>query len=239
MSDQEKKGEAPKLPQLFSPDGKPLKVLSTSLGIALLANALYSAGTPGSASADTAVSSASPTASGAAASEAPVLAEWSSEEVKAYFDPSVDWNIPLTEEELKEPPATEAAAGVSGGGTGGSGGSGGGTTVIHTSSGFGWDDLLLYHMIMGNGNTYSSGAYYGGRTAYDASTGQVYKPRSYGSEAFQNKPVVGSAVRPKTSSSSGSITRRSTSSSAGGIGGKSSGFSSSSSSKSSGGGFGG
>ena len=225
--------DAPPL-QLLAPDGKPLKVLSTSLGIALLANALYSAGAPGTASA--AGDAASPTASASASASAPgqpagpALVEWSNDEVKAYFDPSVDWNIPLPDEQAEQ--------GSGDGGSGGTGGSGGETVVIHDgASGFGWDDLLLYHLIFNRGGSYSSSAYYRNHPAY-TSGGQTYKPRSYGQDTFQNKPVVGSSVRPKTSSSSGSITRRSTSSSAGGIGGKSSGFSSSGSSKSSGG-FGG
>lgn len=242
MDEQKEKKSGPAKPlPLLAADGKPLKVLSTSLGIALLANALYAAGASHPAAAETGAPDASPTASGSGAAAAgPVLAEWSTEAVKAYFDPSVDWNLPLVGEEEDEPAAAGGtAAGNSGGdGSGGSGGSGGGTTIVHTSSGFGWDDLMLYHLIFNRGGSYSSGAYYGSHAAYDARSGQAYKPRSYDSEAFQNKPVVGSAVRPKTSASSGSITRRSTSSSPGGIGGKSSGFSSSGSSHSLGG-FGG
>jgi len=241
MSPREKRrkdAEPPQL-QLLAPDGKPLKVLSTSLGIALLANALYSAGAPRTASAaddapvPAAEASASATSSASASAQAtgPVLVEWSNDDVKAYFDPSVDWNIPLPDDEA------EQASGAEGTGGSGDGGSGG-TVVVHDgSSGFGWDDLLLYHLIMGRGGSYSSSAYYGSHTAY-TSGGQAYKPRSYGQDTFQNKPVVGSSVRPKTSNSSGSVTRRSTSSSSGGIGGKSSGFSSSGSSHSSGG-FGG
>ncbi|MBB6731816.1 hypothetical protein [Cohnella zeiphila] len=243
MSPREKRrkdAERPQL-QLLAPDGKPLKALSTSLGIALLANALYSAGTPRTASAADdapvpaagASASATSSASASARPAGPVLVEWSNDEVKAYFDPSVDWNIPLPDDDAEQATSagTEGTGGSAGGGTGG-------TVIVRDGySGFGWDDLLLYHLIMGRGGSYSSSAYYGSHAAY-TSGGQAYKPRSFGQDAFRNKPVVGSSVRPKTSNSGGSITRRSTSSSAGGIGGKSSGFSSSGSGKSSGG-FGG
>ena len=234
MNEREPKNGPPLPARLFSPDGKPLKVLSTSLGIALLANVLVSAGPSNSAAAETSTPSPSASASSAAAA-APVLTEWSTEAVKAYFDPSIDWNIPLPGDEAQEEDdeSTETT-----GAAGGSGGGGGGTTIVHTSSGFGWDDLLLYHLIFNRGSSYSSTTYYGSHPAYDARSGQAYKPASYDSESFRNKAVVGSTVRPKTSNTTGSITRRSTSSSPGSIGGKSSGFSSSGSSHSSGG-FGG
>ncbi|AJY73865.1 hypothetical protein [Paenibacillus beijingensis] len=257
MSPEENKNGPIKL-RLFTPEGKPLRVLSTSLGIALLANALYAAGdpqpaaaepdNPGAASSATTASSASSASSAATASSAssaasttaagPVLVEWSSEEVKAYFDPSVDWNIPLPEDEESQEDTQAGGGSAAGAASGGSGGSGGGGTIVHTSSGFGWDDLMLYHLIFNRGGSYSSGAWHNNHSAYDARSGTAYTPRSYGRDAFQNKPVVGSAVRPKTSESSGTITRRSTSSSPGGIGGRSSGFTSSGSSHSSGG-FGG
>lgn len=225
---QEENKNGPLRPRLFTPDGKPLRVLSTSLGIALLANALYATG---AASAQTGTGEAS---------SSPVLVEWSSEEVKAYFDPSVDWNIPLPGDEEPQEETDEGEGTSTGGGASGGGGSsgGGGTTVIHSSSGFGWDDLMLYHLIFNRGSSYSSSAYHAGHAAYDARTGAPYATGRYSSDTFQNKPVVGSAVRPKTSASSGTITRRSTSSSPGEIGGRSSGFTSSGSSHSSGG-FGG
>ncbi|MCC3376172.1 hypothetical protein [Cohnella sp. REN36] len=226
MTQEEDKTGGAKLPLPLAPDGKPLRVLSTSLGVALLANALYAAGTPHPASAESAQASPS------AAAETPVLTEWSSEAVKAYFDPAVDWNIPLPGEEEEEDGGADQ---------GDSGGSGGHATVVHHTyaSGFGWNDLLLYHLIFNRGGSYSSGTYYNSHPVYDAKNGTAFKPRAYGDDAFRNKAVVGSAVRPKTSDSSGSITRRSTSSSKGGIGGKSSGFGSSGSSSKSSGGFGG
>ncbi|QWU18124.1 hypothetical protein KP014_02055 [Paenibacillus sophorae] len=194
--------------------GKPARVLSTSLGIALLANALF---VPGSTA-----------ASGSSSADEPTLVSWSTEEVKAYFDKNVDWNIPYPEE-TGEAAQPTAAPGVA---------TSNGTTVINNyggyNSGFGWDDLLLYHMLFNMGSSYSPSRWYDHRPTYYGGTRTVYKPRTYDSTKFQNKPVTGSVVKPKTSTSTtGTITRRSTSSKAGGIGGTSSGLSSSSSSSSS------
>ena len=203
--------------------GKPLKVLSTSLGLALMANLFLM-----------------PTVSGETTTtdtgEAK-LVEWSSEEVKQYFDANMDWNIPIPEEKKEDGSSGEGAAA-----SGGSIGSGGGAPTIY-HNGFGWDDLLLYHLLFNNSGTYSSNGWYNRGGIYDARTNRPYQGKKFDSEAFQNKSVVGSSVRPKTTDGSGTITRRSpvnksTSSSPGGIGGKSSGFSSSSKG-SSGGGFGG
>ncbi|WP_025690461.1 hypothetical protein, partial [Paenibacillus zanthoxyli] len=148
-------------------------------------------------------------------------------EVKAYFDKNVDWNIPYPEE--KEEAQPTAAPGVA---------TSDGTTVINNyggyNSGFGWDDLLLYHMLFNSGSSYSPSRWYDHRKAYYGGTRTVYKPRTYNSTKFQNKPVTGSVVKPRTSTSTtGTITRRSTSSKAGGIGGTSSGLSSSGSRSSS------
>ncbi|MFD1953833.1 hypothetical protein ACFSL6_06455 [Paenibacillus thailandensis] len=222
--------------RFFTKDGMPLKVLSTSLGIALIAHAMGSAAPAGNVYAEAAGEAA------ASPDGAPKLVEWSTEEVKAYYDAYLDWNIPMLQEEEEEGQTTGSGS-ASGGGTalGGGTATGGGTTVIH--SGFGWDDLMLYHLIFNQGNAYSSSAWHGSHTAYDYRTGKVYKPATYSSGTFQNKPVTGSAVKPKTSNTTGSITRRSTSSSPGGIGGNSSGYTSSSSgsssSKSTGSSFGG
>ncbi|GIO66688.1 hypothetical protein VQ056_05390 [Paenibacillus sp. JTLBN-2024] len=220
MTNEQQPQDKDKYPaKLFTPDGKPVRVLSTSLGVALLANAFLLAG---------GVTADSASAAGESADE-PKLVAWSTEEVKAYFDKNVDWNIPLPEEIEKE---GEPQAGSSGGS------GSGGTTVINnygaSHSGFGWDDLLLYHFLFNSGSSYQPSTYYDNRKTYYTGTSQSYKPRSYSSGTFQNKQVVGSTVTPKTSRSTGSITRRGTSSSSGGIGGKSSGYSSSgSSSKSS------
>ncbi|RUS47194.1 hypothetical protein ELR57_11335 [Cohnella sp. AR92] len=225
------------LHKLFTKDGVPLRILSTSLGIALLANLAF---LPAGARAETA--SPTPTASAGADAEAgPKLVEWSSEAVKKYYDAAVDWNLPLpADKELDQQPVPtdEPAQGAAGGG------GSGGTTVVHTySSGFGWDDLLLYHLLFNGGGSYSSNSWSSGHRSYTYGSNTPYKPKSYSSGAFQNKTVTGSTVSPKTSNSSGSIVRRSTSSTPGGIGGKSSSVSSGSSSSSSGskssGGFGG
>ncbi|BCG61553.1 hypothetical protein [Paenibacillus sp. URB8-2] len=199
----------------FDLSGKPVRVLSTSLGIALLANALF---VPGAS-----------VASGSSSADEPTLVSWSTEEVKAYFDKNVDWNIPYPEETGKETAQPTQAPGVA---------TSNGTTIINNyggyNSGFGWDDLLLYHMLFGGGSSYSPSRWYDHRPTYYGGTRTVYKPRTYDNTKFQNKPVTGSVVKPKTSTSTtGTITRRSTSSTAGGIGGKSSGLSSSSSSSSS------
>ncbi|OKP99665.1 hypothetical protein [Paenibacillus sp. P46E] len=203
----------PVAPRLFTPDGKPIRVLSTSLGIALLANALFIPGGVGAA--------------GSSSADEPTLVSWSTEEVKAYFDKNVDWNIPYPEENAGE--VLQEGQGVV---------TSGGTTVINNyggyNSGFGWDDLLLYHMLFNSGSFYSSRGWYNSRPTYYGGTRKVYKAPSYNSGSFQNKPVPGSVVKPRTSTSStGSITRRNTSSKAGGVGGKSSGLSSGSKSSSS------
>jgi hypothetical protein len=197
----------------FTPEGKPVRVLSTSLGLALLANAMF---VPGAVN-----------ATGKSTADEPQLVSWSSEEVKAYFDKNVDWNIPYPEDNAKEAPQQGQGTVTSNG-----------TTVVNNyngyNSGFGWSDILLYHMLFNSGRNYSAGGWYKERPTYYPGTKKTYKPRSYSSGSFQNKNVPGSVVKPKTStSSSGTITRRSTSSKAGGIGGKSSGLGSSSSMKSS------
>ncbi|MEC0240964.1 hypothetical protein P4H66_14015 [Paenibacillus dokdonensis] len=197
--------------KLFTPEGKPIKVLSTSLGVALLANAFLMSGV-------TAADATNGT------TDEPKLVSWSTEEVKAYFDKNADWNIPLPEETEKEDQTQNGSSGS------------GDTTIINnygtSHSGFGWDDLLLYHFLFNSGSSYRPSTYYDNRRTYYTGTSQTYKPRSYTSSTFQNKPVVGSSVTPKTSRSTGSITRRGTSSGSGGIGGKSSGYSSSGSSSS-------
>ncbi|OZB93000.1 hypothetical protein [Paenibacillus sp. XY044] len=214
----------------FPVEGKAARVLSTSLGVALLANAFL---IPGA----TAAGASANTSGDQTAADEPILVSWSTEEVKQYFDKNTDWNIPLKEQPEEDQEGQSASAGS---------GTTGGTTVINNygsvHSGFGWDDLLLYHMLFNSGSSYSTTNYYNGRPTYYTGTSQTYKPRTYTSGTFQNKQVVGSTVRPKTSTSTGSITRRGTSSSSGSIGGKSSGFSSSSSSShssSKSGGFGG
>jgi len=198
--------------KLFTADGKPIRVLSTSLGIALLANALLIPGSPAGAT------------SGGSGDE-PQLVSWSTDEVKTYFDKNIDWNIPYpedTEETVQEDQGPVTTNG---------------TTVINNyggyHSGFGWDDLLLYHMLFNSGSFYSSRGWYNNHPSYYGGTRNRYKPPTFNSSKFQNKPVAGSVVKPRTSTSTkGSITRRGTSSKTGGIGGNSSKFGGSSGSKS-------
>lgn len=199
--------------KLFTKEGAPLRILSTSLGIALLANIAFA---PGGVSAEGTTSTTATTNS-----TGPKLVEWSTEAVKSYYDPNVDWNLPVpADKELDQ--QEEQAQAPSSGQT---------TTIVHSgSSGFGWDDLMLYHLMFNSGNAFSAGSWSSSHSSYYHGSSTPYKPKSYSSGSFQNKPVSGSNVIPKTSNSTGSITKRSTSSSPGGIGGKSSGFSSSSSS---------
>ncbi|SEM80054.1 hypothetical protein [Paenibacillus sp. OV219] len=214
--------------KLFTRDGKPLRILSTSLGLALIANAAFGAMV---------------FAEGTTGAEQPKLVEFSNEAVKQYFDPAVDWNLPMLQDENAEEQSDDTATGSGGSGgvvSGGGGGtsSSGDTIIINNGShsSFGWDDLMLYHLLFNQGSSYSTSRYYTTHSTYTSSTHQPYKPKtSYSSDSFQNKPVTGSSVRPVTSNKSGSVTRRSksTSSSPGGIGGKSSSMSSSSSSSSS------
>lgn len=199
-------------------EGIPARVLSTSLGIALLANALLLPVTGSSA------------AEGDSSADEPKLVSWSTDEVKAYFDQNADWSIPLPDADKED---EGSASGDNGSGT--DNGASGGTTVINNyggyGSGFGWDDLLLYHFLFNSGSNYSTRTWYDNHRGYYTGTSRTYTPRTFSGETFQNKQMPGSAVKPKTSTSTtGSITRRSTSSKAGGIGGKSSSLGSSSSS---------
>lgn len=235
---------------------KPMKVLSTSLGVALAANLLAAPAAVQAEGTDT-------------AAKEPKLVEWSSDAVKAFYDPKLDWNLVLPDE--KKPAAGAAPApGASGGSGGGSGGTGNQTVIVNSGGGggsgfgfgggFGWDDLLLYHLLFNSGGSYSTSSWSRQHVVYDTRTNQTYQPKSYTSDTFQNKPVANSTVRPpKTSASSGSFSSpsaskstvssgsgavssssssssasKSTSSSPGSIGGKSSGFSSSGGSSSSG-----
>lgn len=227
----EHRSEKPVKPKPLSKDNRPLRTLSTSLGIALLANAAIGP-----------VAYSAPASPSASASEPPKLVSWSSEEVKAYFDPAVDWNIPLASDEDdcvqgnadKNTQSTAVpcdASPTTGTGTTAQSGSGNGTVVVnnHYGSGLGWDDLILYHLLFNNGSSYSTSSWYNSHTTYYAGTSKPYKAKKYTADSFQSKPVVGSSVRPKSVDKSGSVTRRSSSSQPGGIGSKSSGFSGSSS----------
>jgi uncharacterized membrane protein YgcG len=209
--------------------GKPLRILSTSLGIALVANMLLMSSAYGE----------SPSPSPAVAGS-PTLVEYSSEAVKKYYDPNVDWNIPVPFDD-KGQPIAEAQAGS--GGTG-SESSSGNTTIINNGGGYGgggigWTELLLFHMIFNRGSSFSSNQWNNSRPIFSSGTNRPYQAKSFTSDTFQNKPTTGSTVRPVTSKSSGTFSTKnskSTSSTKGGIGGNSSGFSSSG--KSSGSSFG-
>lgn len=177
MSDPTKKND-PWAVKMKKPNRAP-KVLATTLGVALMANML-----------------AAPATHATTASGTPKLVEWSTEEVKKYFDAAVDWNLPATVFDKKQEQQVQP--------TGGSGGSAA-PVVIH-NSGFGWDDLLLYHMIFNSGSPYSSSRHWSGtKYAYDYRTNQPYKPQTYTPTTFQNKPVTGSTVPPKTSSGTGTF----------------------------------
>ena len=212
--------------------GKPLRILSTTLGIALVANMLLMTNAYGE----------SPSPSPALA-DSPKLVEYSSDAVKKYYDPSVDWNISVPFDDKGKP--IEAAQGNSGTATGADNSSGGNTTIINNGGGYGgggigWTDLLLFHMIFNRGSMFSSNQWNNSRPIFSSGTNRPYQAKSFTSDTFQNKPTSGSSVRPKTSKSSGTFSTKSsksTSSTKGGIGGKSSGFGSSS--KSSGSSFGG
>lgn len=184
-----------------------IKALSTSLGVALVVNLL-----------------ALPTVDGQESIQPDKvkLTEWSTEEVKEYFDAAADWNIPNPEEIKKEKVNVNKAS----------------NTLIASPQteishgGFGWDDLLLYHLIFNRGGAYNSSSWSSSNRIYHSGTSTPYKTKTFNSDSFQNRSVTNSSVRPHTSTGAGSITRRSsvsksTSSNRGGIGGRSSGFSSS------------
>jgi hypothetical protein len=227
---------------------KPLKVLSTSLGLMLAGHLLLVPALP-------AVEAAAPSASSSTAAPAnPKLVEWSSEDVKAYYNPVVDWSIPLPKLDSAAnggQPTPTPSPGTSGSGS---------TTIINNNNsghsggfgfggGFGWDDLLLYHMIFNMGSPYSSSSWVGSRPSYDYRTNQPYTPPASTNRSFANQPAAdmttprtnsrtgsfstnksssGSVSSSQSSSSSSASSSKSTSTSSGSIGGTSSGFSSSS-----------
>jgi hypothetical protein len=215
--------------ELWTYKGKPLRILSTSLGLVLVANMLFAPAVYGE--------TASPTPSTSAANQ-PKLTEWSSEAVKKYYDPNVDWNIPLPVEDKKGQSNTSGSTNTNTNGNSNS------TVIVNNGGGgfgggIGFTELLLFHMMFNRGGYYSSSQWYDRRPVFDPGTSRPYQAKSFNSDTFQNRPTAGSTVRPSTSQKSGtfstnsSSSSKSTSSSKGSIGGNSSGFSSSS--KSSGG----
>lgn len=216
---------------------RPLKVLSASLGVILIGQMLLLSAH--------AAESPSP---GAGSSK---LVEWSSEDVKAYYDPSVDWSLPVPVEKSTTSPSPSQAPAA------------GGTAPIIVNqvsggSGFGWDDLLLYHLIFNTVSPYSSNNWGSSHRSYYYRSNTPYVTKTYQPSTFSNKSTTktpttssgtGTFTSNKSSSgnttgtsssvnssgtTSGGTTSKSTSTSSGSIGGKSSGFSSSSSSSSGG-----
>ena len=210
---------------------RPLKVLSTSIGIVLVSHMLLLSAH--------AAESPNPSAAGAGSSK---LVEWSSEDVKAYYDPSVDWSLPvpvLSDNKTTSPsPSPTPVAG------GSSTGSGGSTTSIIVNQvtgggGFGWDDLLLYHLIFNTVSPYSSSSWGSNHRSYHYRSNTPYVTKTYQPNSFSNRsttktPTTSSGTGTFTSNNKSSSSTKSTSTSSGSIGGKSSGFSSSSSSSSGG-----
>jgi hypothetical protein len=227
---------------------KPLKVLSASLGILLASQMLL---VP-QGTAETTSSSSTPAST-------PTLVEWSSEGVKAYYDGAIDWSLPLLADKGAASPSPSPTPSSS------SSGSGGAQAPIivnnHVSGGgFGWDDLLLYHLIFNGGSPYSSSNWVSNHTSYHYRSNTPYVTKTYQGNSFTNRSTTktpttssgtGSFMTNKSSSStttgsssgstSGTISSsgstsssssKSTSTSSGSIGGKSSGFSSSSGSSS-------
>jgi hypothetical protein len=229
---------------------RPLKVLSASLGIMLVGHLLllptYAAESP------------NPNTAGAGSSK---LVEWSSDEVKAYFDPVVDWSLPVPAEKKTTSP-TPSPTPAAGSGSTGSGGSSVAPIIVNQvsgGSGFGWDDLLLYHLIFNSVSPYSSSNWGNNHRSYYYRSNTPYVTKTYQPSTFSNRSTTkapttssgtGTFTTNKSSSSSKSGTTgsvsgsgtssgttsssKSTSTSSGSIGGKSSGFSSSSSSSSGG-----
>lgn len=171
---------------------KPLRVLNTSLGVVLAANlmllpAVYAESKAGE----------------------PKIIEWSNEDVKTYFDPSADWNIPLPDQ-LDKPGATPTPTPSAGVGTGGTGAGVGSAAPIVYNNGLDWTDLMLYHLIFNSGGSYSSSGWSSSRPSYDYRTKKPYSVPTYDSTKFQNKPTANSTVKPKTSKTTGAFNSKST-----------------------------
>ncbi|MFD7524156.1 hypothetical protein [Paenibacillus chitinolyticus] len=171
---------------------KPLRVLNTSLGVVLAANLLLV-----------------PAVYAESKAAEPKIIEWSNEDVKTYFDPSADWNIPLPEQ-LDKPGATPTPTPSAGVGTGGTGAGAGATAPIVYNNGLDWTDLMLYHLIFNSGGSYSSSGWSSSRPSYDYRTKKPYSVPTYDSTKFQNKQTANSTVKPKTSNTTGAFNSKST-----------------------------
>lgn len=221
---------------------RPLKVLSTSLSLILLGQMLLG----------TAQAAETPSANAGSSK----LVEWSNEDVKAYYDPQVDWSLPIPPDKGLVAPSPTATPSTTGGSTA--------PIIVNQVSGggFGWDDLLLYHLIFNTVSPYSSSSWGNNHRSYYYRSNTPYVNKTYQPSSFTNRSTT---KTPTTSSGSGTFTSnsnkssttksgttgssvsgsntsgstsssgsKSTSTSTGSIGGKSSGFSSSSSSSSGG-----
>ncbi|UKS24390.1 hypothetical protein LOZ80_22510 [Paenibacillus sp. HWE-109] len=162
---------------------RPLKVLSASLSLFIAGHLLL---LPAHAA-------ESPNPNTGAAK----LVEWSSDEVKSYFDPSTDWNIPLLS---AKPAATPTPTG-----TGGTVGSTAPVIVNQVSggSGFGWDDLLLYGLIINSVSPYSSSSWGNNHRSYYYRSNTPYVTKTYQPSTFSNRSTT---KTPTTSSGTGTFT---------------------------------
>ncbi|MGW9125725.1 hypothetical protein ACWGPW_12045 [Paenibacillus chitinolyticus] len=173
---------------------KPLRVLNTSLGVVLAANLLLV-----------------PAVYAESKAAEPQIIEWSNEDVKTYFDPSADWNIPLPEQLDKPGAGATPTPTPSGGvGTGGTGAGVGTAAPIVYNNGLNWTDLMLYHLIFNSGGSYSSSGWSSSRPSYDYRTKKPYSVPTYDSTKFQNKQTANSTVKPKTSNTTGAFNSKST-----------------------------
>ncbi|GGI44203.1 hypothetical protein GCM10008018_05930 [Paenibacillus marchantiophytorum] len=162
---------------------RPLKVLSASLSLFIAGHLLL---LPAHAA-------ESPNPNTGAAK----LVEWSSDEVKSYYDPSTDWNIPLL--------SAKPAASPTPTGTGGTVGSTAPIIVNQVSggSGFGWDDLLLYGLIINSVSPYSSSSWGNNHRSYYYRSNTPYVTKTYQPSTFSNRSTT---KTPTTSSGTGTFT---------------------------------
>ncbi|BFT70265.1 hypothetical protein [Paenibacillus sp. P36] len=174
---------------------RPLKVFSASISLVLVGQLLLLP-----------VNAAETPAPNTASSK---LVEWSTDEVKAYFDPAVDWNLPVP------PAAGTASPSPSPTPTAGSGSTGGSTAPIIVNnygggSGFGWDDLLLYHLIFNSPSPYSSSSWGSSHRSYYYRSNTPYVTKTYQPSSFSNRSTT---KAPTTSSGTGTFTTNKSSSS--------------------------
>ncbi|MFC5452000.1 hypothetical protein [Paenibacillus aestuarii] len=192
---------------------RPFKVVTASVGLLLASQLFIYPQTP------------------AIAAGTPSLVEWSNDEVKAYYDAAVDWSLPIqaAEKDSSASPSPTPSAAV-----GGSTVTSSGTAPIIVNhsygGGFGWDDLLLYHLIFNSGSPYSSSTWVSNHTTYNYRSNTPYVTKTYQGNSFSNRSV---AKSPTTSSGKGTFsTNKSSASTTTGTSTKSTSSSSTSSSNS-------